>query len=78
MARRVHSVTVHQAKTHLSRLLRSVEAGDEVVILRGRIPIARLVLPEGRVAERRLGGAKGLVRMAPDFDAPLDDFADYR
>jgi len=71
-------VTIHQAKTTLSRLVQAAAAGEEIVIARGKTPVARLV----RIAptpppKRELGFAKGLVRVAPDFDAPLEDFAEY-
>ena len=74
----MHQVNVHEAKTHLSRLIQEALDGEEVVIARGNKPVVRLeVLPEAR-AKRRIGGAKGLVRfMAKDFDAPLDDFSEY-
>ena len=64
-------VSVHEAKTHLSRLLRRVESGEEVVIARSGQPIAKLV----RVSEprrREMGFDRGLV-IPEDFDAPLDD-----
>lgn len=74
----MHQVNIHQAKTQLSRLIQEALDGTEVVIARDNKPVVRLeVLPEAR-AERRIGGAKGmLLSMAPDFDAPLDDFAQY-
>lgn len=54
-------VNVHEAKTHLSELLRLVEAGEEVVIARAGKPVARLVRDEAaRRAQRRIGWAKGL------------------
>ena len=65
-------VGVHEAKTHLSRLLRQVMAGEEVVITRGGVPIARLV-PAGERRTRRLGSDKGLYAVPDDFDAPLPD-----
>ncbi len=65
-------VGVHEAKTHLSRLLERVAAGEEIEITnRGRV-VARLVPPARRSA-RRLGIDVGLVRIAEDFDAPLPD-----
>lgn len=63
------SVNVHQAKTHLSRLLRKVAAGEEIVIARGGTPVAKLVPYAERPARRVLGQAAGLgVRVADDFD----------
>ena len=70
------TVTIHETKTHLSRLLHEVEQGEQVVIARGRTPIARLI--PYQAAERRLGSLPGLiVRMAASFDEPLEDFAPY-
>lgn len=65
------SVGVHEAKTHLSRLLDQVAAGEEIEITnRGRV-VARLV---GPVPVRpTLGFDRGAVRVADDFDAPLPD-----
>ncbi|MDE2923900.1 MAG: type II toxin-antitoxin system prevent-host-death family antitoxin [Acidobacteriota bacterium] len=74
----MHQVNIHEAKTHLSRLIREALEGEEVVIAKGNRPLVRLdVLPEARGA-RRLGTVPGLiVRMDEDFDAPLEDFDDY-
>ena len=66
-------VNVHQAKTQLSRLLHRVEAGEEVVIARAGKPIARLVPVQRDSSDRPLGIDAGLVRIAPDFDAPLPE-----
>lgn len=70
-------VTVQEAKTHLSRLLRKVEAGESVVIRRGSEPIAVLsavkVTRDRRSLWRDLEGS-----MAADFDDTPDDFASYR
>ena len=65
-------VNVHEAKTHLSRLLKRVEGGDEVVIGRAGRAVARLV-PVARPAKRVLGLDKGKGWIADDFDAPLPD-----
>ena len=66
------SVNVHEAKTHLSRLLERVEAGEEIIIARAGRPVARL-LPAAPAAARAPGSAKGQVQVADDFDAPLPD-----
>ena len=65
-------VNVHQAKTHLSQLLQEVEQGQEVVIARSGVPIARLVAwqaPAQSVAPP--GAMRGQIALADDFDAPL-------
>jgi prevent-host-death family protein len=64
------SVGVHEAKTHLSRLLDDVAAGEEVVITRRGEPVASLV-PARRTSLRRLGLDRGRLVVPDDFDAPL-------
>lgn len=64
-------INVHEAKTHLSRLLERVANGEEVVIARSGRPVARLV-PFER-SPRKPGRLKGKVRIGPDFDAPLPE-----
>jgi prevent-host-death family protein len=63
------TVNVHEAKTHLSRLLERVEAGEEIIVARNGKAVARLV-PVGH-ATRRAGAMKGRIRLRRDFDAPL-------
>jgi prevent-host-death family protein len=64
-------VNIHQAKTHLSRLLARVAAGEEIVIAKAGKPIARLV-PFGKTKGKRpLGMDKGLFQVPKDFDSPL-------
>jgi prevent-host-death family protein len=64
-------VNVHQAKTHLSRLLDEVAAGAEVVIARAGRPVARLVPLEPVVRRKKLGALKGRIEVPDDFDAPM-------
>lgn len=65
-------VNIHEAKTHLSRLLQRVAAGEEVTIARSGVHVARLVAVEP-MEKRPLGFARGEVWVADDFDAPLPD-----
>ncbi len=65
-------MNVHEAKTHLSRLLEAVERGEDVVIARSGKPVARLVPARSRGA-RRPGSWKGQVVIASDFDDTPDD-----
>ena len=72
------NVSTHEAKTHLSRLLKRAASGEEIVIMRGREPVARLV-PALPVEHRILGMDVGVLEVRDDFDAPLpedilDDF----
>jgi prevent-host-death family protein len=66
------TVNIHAAKTHLSKLLELVEAGDEVIIARAGRPIARL-LPFAAPGKVPLGLDVGRGAIAADFDAPLPD-----
>jgi prevent-host-death family protein len=67
-------VNIHQAKTHFSRLLQRVAAGEEVVIARAGVPVARLVAVEPKKGKTRpLGMDEGRIWIADDFDAPLPD-----
>jgi prevent-host-death family protein len=65
-------VNVHEAKTHLSRLLERVAAGEEVLIAKAGKPVARLT-PIAPGVRRALGHDSGRVFIAADFDAPLPD-----
>ena len=62
------TVNIHQAKTHLSRLLERAEAGEEIIIARNGRPVAKLVPYRPRRAPRKLGQWKGQIWIAPDFD----------
>jgi prevent-host-death family protein len=66
-------VNVHEAKTHLSRLLQRVAAGEEITIAKSGVPVARLVAVEPTKKTRPLGFARGQIWIADDFDAPLPD-----
>jgi len=61
-------VNVHDAKTHLSRLLDRVAKGEEIVIAKAGRPVARLVPHRGAAGPRTPGGWEGRVRIAADFD----------
>jgi len=74
------TVTIEQAQSTLAELIHRLSQGDEVVITDNDRPVARLVptaeIP--RKSPRQLGTLKGSVLyMAPDFDAPLEDFKEY-
>jgi prevent-host-death family protein len=66
------TVNVHEAKTHFSRLLRRVAAGEEIVITRAGEPVARLV-PLEQPRQRELGRDRGVFEVPEDFDAPLPE-----
>ncbi len=68
-----HEVNIHEAKTHLSRLLAEVEGGGEVVIGRAGRPIARLVPYRPDATPRTPGAWRGRLEIAEDFDDLPDD-----
>jgi prevent-host-death family protein len=71
------AVSIHEAKTHFSRLVARVEAGEEIVVRRGRTPVAKLVAYRPPTTPRRPGALKGQVVIAPDFDETPAEFAEY-
>lgn len=71
------TVNIHEAKTHLSRLLERVEAGEEITIARAGTPIARLVMLEPAAPVRRTGFLAGAITVPDDFDRLAEtDIAD--
>jgi prevent-host-death family protein len=63
----LEQVNMHEAKTHLSRLVERVEGGEEIVISRAGTPAAKLVpIPREKTGGRKLGGWEGRVWMASD------------
>jgi prevent-host-death family protein len=67
------SVNIHEAKTHLSRLLERVAAGEEILISKGGKPMAKLT-PLAKPQTNRVPGLdKGMIQIPDDFDAPLPD-----
>lgn len=67
------TVNIHQAKTHLSRLLGEVAEGEEIIIAKAGKPVARLLPMALETPRRKPGRLKGRIRIADDFDAPLPD-----
>ena len=66
-------INIHEAKTHLSRLLQKVAEGEDVVISRAGVPVARLVAVGPKDGKRPLGIDRGRIWMADDFDAPMPE-----
>ena len=70
--------TIHEAKTHLSRLIRKALDGEEVIIANRDKPLVRLEAIKPPKAKRRLGWARGLATsMASNFNDELEDFEEY-
>ena len=72
-------VTIHAAKTQLSKLIRRAQAGEEIVIVRGSEPVARLVPVAGTGRRRVFGAMRGRARVGDAFFEPLpaDEFAGW-
>jgi prevent-host-death family protein len=68
------TVNIHEAKTHLSRLLERVQAGEEITIAKAGRPIARLTAINERPKERIPGMDKGKVIIHSNFDDPIPEF----
>lgn len=66
-------INVHEAKTNFSRLLQRVAAGEEIIIAKAGVPVARLVPVERNVKKRPWGIDRDRIWIADDFDAPLPD-----
>ena len=69
----MNTVNIHEAKTHLSRILARVAAGEEIIIAKAGRPVARLVPISSDFPARVLGRDQGKVTIAADFDAPLPE-----
>jgi prevent-host-death family protein len=67
------TVNIHEAKTHLSRLIAEVEVGEEVVLARGGKPVVRLVRLGDAPAARRFGAMRGRARTGDAFFEPLPE-----
>lgn len=70
----MQTVNIHEAKTHFSKLIEQIQRGEEIVIAKAGVPVARLVpYVERKSAIRPPGSMKGELWIADDFDAPLPD-----
>jgi antitoxin (DNA-binding transcriptional repressor) of toxin-antitoxin stability system len=61
------TVMIHEAKTTLSRLLARVEAGEEIILARGKLPVAKLVPFHPPANKRRFGALRGTISVGPEF-----------
>jgi prevent-host-death family protein len=70
------TVNIHEAKTHLSKLLARVSEGEEIIIARNGKPVARLAPLEPEPKQRPLGIFKGQIWIAPDFNETPEEIID--
>ena len=71
------SVNIHEAKTHLSRLIERVLAGEEIVIAKGGRPVAKLVPIDKRSGGRTPGSGRGAIEIGDEFGTPLPDLEEF-
>jgi len=69
----MRTINIHEAKTHLSRLVEEVTVGEEVVIAKAGKPMAKLIPFTSGAKKRKLGLLAGKLAAPPDFDAPLPE-----
>jgi prevent-host-death family protein len=67
----METVTIHKAKTNLSRLIERACQGEEIVIARGSKAVVRLVAVEDKHGNRKPGAWKGKIKIGPEFFEPL-------
>lgn len=67
------TVTIHVAKTTLSQLLARVESGEEIILARGKEPIAKLVPFKPKDVRRQFGALRGVIAVGRDFVDPLPE-----
>lgn len=70
-------VKIHEAKTHFSKLISLVEGGEEVIVQRADVPVAKIVPYDGVGKRREFGALKGAIAIADDFDAVPAGFEEY-
>ena len=73
----MHQIDLNEAKLHLVDFIDVALGGQEIVITQDDQPVLKLVRVVTSKARRKAGSAKGLITMASDFDAPLEDFRAY-
>jgi antitoxin (DNA-binding transcriptional repressor) of toxin-antitoxin stability system len=65
------TITIHKAKTQLSRLIEKACQGEEIIIARGKKPVVKLVALEYKSGDRKPGAWKGKIQVGPEFFEPL-------
>lgn len=71
------AVSIHEAKTHFSKLVARAEAGEEIIVRRGQTPVAKLVALDQPAKPREPGALAGQIVMADDFDETPEGFEEY-
>ena len=74
----MYQVNIYEAKTHFAKLIKRVLNGEEVIIAKGNKPIAKLISIDEKKPNRKLGTAKGKIKISADFDQTLIEFNEYK
>ena len=72
-----YQVDIAEAQHRFLDLIQAAEQGEEVIITRDQQPLIQLVPLHHPLNRPEFGSARGLITIADDFDAPLDDFVEY-
>lgn len=72
-----HAIDSTHAEARLAELVRQAALGEDVILTEGGTPVAKIVPITHAQGPREFGSARGLIHMADDFDAPLEDFREY-
>lgn len=74
----LQQVELNEAKAHLPDLVEAAQNGEEVIITKENRPVAKIVpINSEQRPHPQFGSARGMVQMADDFDAPLEEFREY-
>lgn len=73
----MENIDINQAQERFHELIDMTAGGNEIIITKSGRPIAKITAIASSKGQRRFGTAKGLIKMADDFDEPLEDFKDY-
>ena len=72
-----NAIDLNRARDQLPSLIEQAAQGEEVILTEGGEPVARIIPIAPAREPRQFGSARGMIHMADDFDAPLEDFKDY-
>jgi prevent-host-death family protein len=73
----MYSVTLQEAKYQLAKLIAQAARGEDVIITDDKGASFRIIPVESEIAVPKFGSAKGLIKIADNFDDPLEDFKEY-
>ena len=73
----MQTIDLNKVKENLTELVELAADGEEIVITKDHKPLVKLVSATEKKRQRLFGSAKGLIKIADDFDEPLEDFKEY-